>query len=93
MTLAFVLRRERVVSWPATGLIGILVPLMVGESRLYRDAHWATDVIGGWIVGAIVAMASITAYMYVRASTLSGEDSMLTSAAVAQAPELEGRVE
>jgi undecaprenyl-diphosphatase len=91
MTLAFVLRRERVVSWPATGLIGILVPLMVGESRLYRDAHWATDVIGGWIVGAIVAMASITAYTYVRASTLSGGDSILTSAAVT--PELEGRVE
>jgi len=68
MTLALVLRRERAVSWPATVLIGVLSPLMVGESRLYRDAHWATDVIGGWIVGTIVSMASVTAYVYVRQS-------------------------
>jgi hypothetical protein len=88
MTLAFVLRRERVVSWPATVLMGVLFPFMVGESRLYRDAHWATDVIGGWIVGTIVSMASITAYVYVRQPTASGEDSILT-----EAPELEGRVE
>src|SRR5262245_5821371 len=93
LTLALVLRRERVVSWPATLLIGVLFPLMVGESRLYRDAHWATDVIGGWIVGAIVAMASITAYSYVRSSSpLSGDDAMLTTA-VTHAPELEGRAE
>jgi membrane-associated phospholipid phosphatase len=88
MTLAFVLRRERIVSWPATVLIGVLLPLMVGESRLYRDAHWATDVIGGWIIGMIVSMASTTAYMYFRQPTAFAEDSILT-----EAPELEGRAE
>ena len=45
--------------------IALGVPAAVGASRVYGDRHWATDVAGGWGLGALVA--ALCALWYDRA--------------------------
>ncbi|MEP6550019.1 MAG: phosphatase PAP2 family protein [Gemmatimonadales bacterium] len=68
VTLCYILARERIISWPAAIIVGALVPLLVGWSRLYLDVHWTTDVVGGWMVGLFVAAACAGIYEYLRRS-------------------------
>lgn len=35
--------------------VALGVPAAVGTTRAYLDRHWLTDVIGGWVEGAMVA--------------------------------------
>tara|TARA_R110002167_G_scaffold37267_6_gene116863 strand:+ start:540 stop:1307 length:768 start_codon:yes stop_codon:yes gene_type:complete len=37
--------------------VAVLLALLVGATRVYLAAHWATDVLAGWSVGAAWAMA------------------------------------
>src|SRR5580698_1733173 len=37
-------------------LLAVLITSMVGASRVYLGVHWPTDVLAGWMAGAIWAM-------------------------------------
>ena len=55
-TLAYVFWREGYISRPTALTIAILPPLLIGASRIYLNVHWATDVIGGWSAGLLIAV-------------------------------------
>lgn len=65
-TIAYVLVRERMVhrhlAFPLAGAIAAAV----GVSRTYADAHWTTDVIGGWAVGGATAACAALCYEQLR---------------------------
>lgn len=56
--LAAALAGEGRLRWPSvnrvTGPLGFGVATLVGASRIYHDAHWASDVIAGAGVGTVV---------------------------------------
>lgn len=45
--------------WQAAAIL--LIPVMVGVSRIMLHEHWATDVLGGFLLGVIVIALSVRA--------------------------------
>lgn len=37
----------------------ILIALLIGLSRVYRGVHFPTDVLGGWVIGAVLLVAGL----------------------------------
>ena len=73
-TLAYVFWRERYVSGAVAVLFAIVIPLLIGFSRLYLNVHWATDVLGGWSGGALVAVLSAVLYKRLQQRMLREPD-------------------
>jgi undecaprenyl-diphosphatase len=63
--LAYTLIRESMAPRGAVMLMA-LVPFLVGLSRIYLDMHWASDVIGGWVIGAAYGVAVCAIYEAAR---------------------------
>jgi undecaprenyl-diphosphatase len=66
LTLAYTLRRERLISRSAALALGVGWPAVIGLTRVYLDVHWATDVLGGWCLGAAVAAMAAGLYEHLE---------------------------
>lgn len=66
--LIFVVATNFRPSWPRTLVIVLLaIPIaLVGLSRVYLGAHWATDVVGGYLIGALCLVALIYGYLWTK---------------------------
>lgn len=61
LAVAFILSSEGLAS---PGVLAALMawPVLVGVTRVYRDRHWLSDILGGWAAGIGVAAASALLY-------------------------------
>lgn len=61
LAVGYILTREKLISPSVLSLV-LGWPIIVGAIRLYRDRHWASDILAGWVAGAGVAAASAVLY-------------------------------
>lgn len=66
LAAAYVVGRERLAHpgriWP----VAAALPALAGVSRLVREKHLASDVLGGWLAGATLAAVAAAAYELAR---------------------------
>jgi undecaprenyl-diphosphatase len=66
LTIAYILVRERMVPRSLAIPAALVIAAATGVSRAYADAHWTTDVVGGWALGGATAAASALWYEKLR---------------------------
>ncbi len=66
--LIFVIATNYKPSWQRNALIVVFAVLiaLVGLSRIYLGEHWLSDVIGGYLVGALCLVPLIAGYLWTR---------------------------
>lgn len=57
--------KDKKIKYPLVAMLFVLI-LLIGISRIYLGAHYTTDVIGGWIIGAVY-LAFFIKYGYKKA--------------------------
>ncbi|MDB4916099.1 MAG: phosphoesterase PA-phosphatase related protein [Gemmatimonadetes bacterium] len=68
LAIAYVLVRERMAARGVALPLALGIAAAAGVSRAYADAHWTTDVIGGWALGGAAAATSALVYERGRAN-------------------------
>jgi undecaprenyl-diphosphatase len=63
VVLSYVLVREGLAPRWAF-VIGPVLAIAVGLSRIYLDVHWTSDVLGGWAIGAAYGAACCALYAW-----------------------------
>lgn len=77
--IAYILSREQMATPEIVGSL-LAWPLVVGVTRVYRDRHWASDILAGWVAGAGVAALAALLYEWQRsARARRAEDPLTTS--------------
>ena len=66
LTAAYVLTREGLASPSGAVPLAVALPLASGLAKLYVDAHWFTDVAGGYLVGTALAASAAAGYELAR---------------------------
>ena len=61
-TAAYVLAREDLISGAASVPLAVILPASAGLVKLYLDKHWFTDVVGGYLLGAVIAASAAGSY-------------------------------
>lgn len=66
--LIFVVAANFRASWPRTlAIILLALPIaLIGFSRVYLGEHWVTDVVGGYLIGALFLVPLIYGYIWVK---------------------------
>ncbi|MFI5273834.1 MAG: phosphatase PAP2 family protein [Ktedonobacterales bacterium] len=67
--LAFVLISSFKSSWLRNSLIVVCLALiaLIGISRVYLGEHWLTDVLGGYLLGGLVLVLLVAAFLWAKA--------------------------
>ncbi|MFG1671123.1 phosphatase PAP2 family protein [Streptomyces sp. Y7] len=56
----------RGVVWRTAVAVGALSVVGVGLTRIWLGVHWTTDVLGGWLLGAMVVALAVRAHAHWR---------------------------